>query len=428
MKKPVSMQLLLKGVHIIDPTSPHHHFDRDVRIREGIITAIAESLAPEHGEEVHDLTGQFVSVGWVDLMAASGDPGQEYREDLDSLAKAAMAGGYTGLGYMPATHPAIQCKADVEYVLHKTAAYPIAFYPLGAVTRERQGKELTEIYDMHAAGAVAFTDADHPISDVGIMLRTLQYVKQFKGTIMNVPGDHRIVGNAAVNEGVMSMQLGMYGIPDVLEEIMVIRDIQLAEYSGSKLHLASVSSARSVARIREAKARGVQVTASVTPYHLYFDETAVGAYDTNFKVNPPLRTARDVVALKEGIADGTIDAIISYHMPWDTDSKECEFEYAAFGMATLEQCFGAVCSSLLGYADVDKLISLFTSGPRRILQLPAATIAVGQTAELTIFQPDMEWTAGQYDRKTKAVNHAFVGQLLKGKATATVFHQTYNTL
>ncbi|HAE35353.1 MAG TPA: dihydroorotase, partial [Bacteroidetes bacterium] len=317
-------------------------------------------------------------------------------------------------------------KADIEYVIHKTAGKAVECYPLGAVTRNRDGKELTEIYDMRSAGAVAFTDADLPVADAGIMLRTLQYVKQFDGTIINVPSDHRIVGNATINEGVMSTRLGMYGIPDVLEEVMVERDILLAEYAASKVHITGISTARALDRIRLAKQKGIQVTCSVTPYHLYFDEEMLGDYDTNFKVNPPLRTARDVAALKEGVTDGTIDAVASFHIPWDTDAKACEFEYAGFGMATLETCFGAVCSALTGYVPVDKVIQLFTSGPRNILGLPPVSIAEGQTANLTLFNETDAWTRSDF--VSKGVNQAFAGQPLTGRPLATFFANQFVTL
>jgi dihydroorotase len=425
MRKMQHMQLLLQRTKIIDQSSPFHLSICDIRIKEGVISAISEKLEPEKGELLVAEENLCCTPGWLDLLAVSGDPGQEYREDLLSLAAAAAAGGYTGVCYMPATHPAIQSKADIEYVLNKTAGESVRFYPLGALTKNREGIELTEMYDMREAGAVSFTDADQPLSDAGIMLRTLQYVKMFDGTIINVPGDHKVVGNASVNEGLMSTRLGMYGIPDVLEEIMVTRDILLAEYAQSKVHIAAVSCARSVERIRQAKKKGIRVTASVTPYHLYFDETAVGEYDTGFKVNPPLRTPADVLALKEGVADGTIDAITSFHIPWDTDAKECEFENAAFGMATLEACYGAAAKSLQGVVDLEKMVHLFSHGPRAILGLPARKIDVGEIAELTLVFPDLEWTLDANSLRSRAVNNTFTGHPLKGKPYAVINRNTF---
>ena len=414
------MQQLIKNVQIVDPASPHHLSVVDLRIELGNITAIAPSIPATEQDQVIEATGKSISTGWIDLLAAAGDPGEEYREDLLSLSRAAEKGGFSGLGYMPSTQPAIQTKADVEYVLNKTAGGKVRFHPLGALTKDRAGKELTEIYDMRNAGAAAFTDAFHPVKDAGIMLRTLQYVKLFDGTIINIPSDHTIVGNATINEGTMSTNLGMYGIPDVLEEIMVERYIKLAEYAGSRLHLACISSARSLEHIRAAKKRGVRVTASVTPYHLYFDETAVGSYDTTYKVNPPLRTAADVASLKDAVADGTIDVITSFHLPYDSDAKECEFEYAAFGMAGIETCFAAAFTAMAGVADITRLIACFTSEPRKVLGLDQVIIQVGSTCPLTLFDTTNQWTVSTSDLLSKGINNPFIGKTLNGNAIATL--------
>lgn len=412
--------MLISHAKIIDPRSPHHLQVRDIRIDGGRIVEIGEALQPKEGEEHSTWTDCSVSPGWIDLMASAGDPGQEYREDIHSLLKAAEKGGFTGVGYMPATQPAIQTKSDIEYLIRKASDSKVKIFPLGSITRNREGVDLTEMYDMRHAGACAFTDADKPVKDAGIMLRALQYVKLFNGTIINVPSDHTIVGNASVNEGVMSTSLGMYGIPDVLEEIMVQRDILLASYAGSHVHIASVSSARSVERIRKAKSDGIRVTASVTPYHLYFDETAVEGYDTRFKVNPPLRTAEDVKALKEGFADGTIDTLTSFHMPWDVDAKECEFEFAEFGLAGIETVFAAANTALMGYADLSRLIEGLTYCPRQILGLPEVSIIEGAPAELTLFNESEAWTLQPDDIQTKGVNTVFTGVQLTGKVLGTI--------
>ncbi len=414
------MQQLIKNVQIIDPASPHHLSVADIRIDSGKIVSIAPEIKATENEQVIEGNGRCVSPGWIDLLTAAGDPGEEYREDLHSLSKAAKTGGFCGIGYMPATQPAIQTKADIEYVLNKTASGSVRFYPLGALTKDRAGKELTEIYDMRNAGAAAFTDAYHPVKDAGIMLRTLQYVKLFDGTIINIPSDHSIVGNATINEGNMSTRLGMYGIPDVLEEIMVQRDIKLAEYADSRLHLACISSAKSLDYIRAAKQRGVKVTASVTPYHLYFNETALGSYDTNFKVNPPLRTAADVDVLKAAVADGTIDVITSFHLPYDSDAKECEFEYAAFGMAGIETCFGAAYTALKEVTDISRLVACFTSAPRTVLGLEPAIIREGSECSLTLFDTALQWQVNQQHLSSKGINNPFVGEHLTGKAFATL--------
>lgn len=414
------MHLLIKGVKITDPNSPHNNSVNDIRINNNVITEIAENLPPQANEELLDYTGKNISIGWFDLLAAFGDPGFEQKEDLTSGANAAMQGGFTHACCMPNTAPVLQTKSDIEYVVNKNKGHIVTIHPLGAITQNRLGKDLTEMYDMQSAGAVAFTDADHAVADNGILLRSLQYVKPFKGTIINIPNDHRVVGNANVNEGVMSMQLGMYGIPDVLEELMVIRDIKLAAYTNSRIHIGCISSAKSVAHIRNAKAGGVNVTASVSAYQLYFNEQVLADYDANFKVNPPLRTQKDIEALIDALADCTIDTICSFHLPHESDAKELEFEYAAFGIASLEAVFGAAGYATNGKLSAAELIEKITVNPRKVIGLRVNTIAKGQPADLTIFDPDAEWIFEKQNIRSKAFNNPFVGKQMKGKALAVI--------
>lgn len=407
------MHCLIQGATLIDAQSPFHRKQVDIRIIDGLIAEIAESLQPNDATVI-PMQGKYVSPGWMDMMAAFGDPGHEYRETLASGSAAAAAGGFTAVGLLPDTQPAIHSKAEVEYLRNATAKQPIHLYPYGAVTADRAGKELTEIYDMHASGAKAFTDAPFPIKDAGIMLRGLQYVKPFSGVIINIPNDHRIVGNANVNEGAMSVQLGMYGIPDILEELMVIRDITLAEYAGSHVHIGAISSARVLPHIREAKQRGVSVTAGVAAYQLYFDETELHDYNAHFKVNPPLRTAADRDALRAAVLDGTIDVVCSFHQPHDNDSKDVEFEYAAFGMASLETAFAAACASL-GALSAEQWVEKVVLNPRKILNLAIPSIQVNAPAEITLFDMQTEWTCTTEDLRSRGTNNPFVGRTLKGK-------------
>lgn len=422
------MHLLIKGVTITDLHSPYHNSVKDIRIMGSRIAEIGDALQPGSGEEVWDYSGRHISNGWVDLLAAFGDPGFEHKEDLLSGADAAMHGGFTHVCCMPNTNPAIQTKADVEYIINKVKGHLVSVHPLGAVTKNLQGKDLTEMYDMRTAGAIAFTDADHAISDDGILLRSLQYVKPFGGTIINIPNDHHVVGNANVNEGVMSMQLGMYGIPGVLEELMVIRDIKLAAYTHLKLHIACVSSAKALPHIRQAKQEGIPVTASVSGYQLYFNEQALAGYDTNFKVNPPLRTAEDNAALLQAIADGTIDTVCSYHLPHESDAKELEFEYAAFGMATLEATFGAFRSATADSISLEHCIELLTTNPRNAVGLPPASIIENATADLTVFDAETEWQFQREHVFSKAYNNPFIGKKLKGKPLAVIANNQYKQL
>ena len=411
------MHCIIQGATVIDPASTFHRKQISIRIQNGIITDIAEHLSPD-GADVLQANGACVSPGWMDMLASFGDPGHEYRETIPTGSAAAAAGGFTAVGLMPNTQPAIHSKAEVEYIRNRAAAELIHIYPYGAVTMNREGKDLTEIYDMHNAGAVAFTDAATAIRDAGILLRSLQYVKPFNGVIMNIPNDHKMVGNANVNEGLMSVQLGMYGIPDILEELMVIRDIKLAEYTGSRLHIGTVSSQKSIQHIREAKNKGLPVTAGVAAYQLYFDESELHDYNAHFKVNPPLRTATDKEVLRKAVLDGTIDVVCSYHLPHENDSKDVEFEYAAFGMASLEAVFGAACISL--NISPEEWVDRIAIRPRAILHLPAPVIAVGAQAELTIFDMHTQWVFAAQDVRSKSANNPFIGRTMQGKVLGTV--------
>ncbi len=414
------MHFIIQGVKIVDPTSPFNKLVKDIRINSGIITEIGDNLTALENEEVFDFSGKCISPGWIDMLCAFGDPGHEYKETIQSGIRAALAGGFTSVCLMPSTQPALHSKSEIEYIINKAKSEIANIFPYGAITKNREGKELTEIYDMHHAGAIAFTDADVSISDAGILLRSLLYVKPFNGVIINIPNDHKIIGNANINEGEMSVQLGMYGIPEVLEELMVIRDIKLAEYTNSKIHLGIISSATSLQHIREAKQKGIQVTAGVSAYQLYFDESELHDYNTNYKVNPPLRTANDIKELKKALEDGTLDVICSYHLPHESDVKDIEFEYAAFGMESLESTFGAAGLMLQNVLTTEQLITKIAINPRTILNIPIPAIKENNPAELTIFDEAIEWTFEKEDIKSRSQNSGFIGKQLKGKALAVI--------
>lgn len=422
------MHFIIQGVKIIDPTSPFNKLVKDIRIAQGLITEIGDGLSPSENEKVYNFEGKCISPGWIDMLTAFGDPGHEYKETIQTGIQAALAGGFTSVCLMPNTEPALHSKSEIEYVINKASAELANIYPYGAITKHREGKELTEIYDMHHAGAIAFTDADYAIRDAGILLRSLLYVKPFNGVIINIPNDHKIVGNANVNEGNMSVQLGMYGIPEVLEELMVIRDIKLAEYTDSKIHIGIISSATSLPHIREAKNKGIQITAGVSAYQLYFDENELFDYNTNYKVNPPLRTKHDIELLKQAVADGTIDVICSFHLPHENDVKDVEFEYAAFGMGSMEACFGAAQLMMQNRISTEELINKIAINPRNILSLEIPTIKGKNKAELTIFDEEVEWNFERSDIRSRSLNSGFIGKPLKGKALAVINKNKINIL
>lgn len=414
--------MLLKNVRIVTGnTDTHTAQPQDIRLRNGRIEAIGH-LSPEAGESVHEWPNAHVSPGWMDVGAHTGDPGYEHREDLHTAAAAAAAGGFTAVACFPNTHPALHSKSEVLYILNKTAALPVRFHPIGAVSQDCEGKDLAELYDMHAAGAVAFSDGCHPVQDAGLLLRAMQYASAFGGLIINQPHHKTLAAGGQMHEGLMSTSLGLRGLSALAEEIMVQRDLSLLEYAadGGRLHIHLVSTAKSVAMLREAKRAGLPVTASVAVANLCFTDEKLSDFNSNWKLLPPLRSAADTEALLEGLADGTLDFICSNHTPWDEEAKNLEFPYAEFGMTGLETCF-ALCRTFLGKnLTLNDVVEKLAVGPRRVLGLPVPEIREGAVAELTVFDPDAAWVLTEKDLRSKSRNTPLVGQQLKGKVLLTI--------
>lgn len=406
------MHILLKNVKIVAPSSAYHGQQQDILIENGVIRQIAPAIKADNAKVV---TGGnlHVSIGWMDIFAHFCDPGQEYKEDLQSGALAAAKGGFTTVMIVPNTQPAIHTKPQVTYVLSQTAHSPVQVLPIGAATKNAEGASLSEMYEMQEAGAVAFSDGFKPIQSPGLLLKALQYVKAFDGTIIQVPDDQSISAHGLMHEGVHSTRLGMPGKPAIAEELIIQRDIELAEYTGSRLHFTGVSTARSIELIARAKARGIRVTCSVTPYHLSLTDAHLVNYNTNLKVNPPLRTAEDVAALQQAVLSGVVDCFATHHQPQDWDAKQLEFEYAKNGMIGLETCFG-VLRRHIPQLPLDQLINLLAVQPRRIFNLPVPQIQEGAVANLTIFDPDADYTFTTADIASRSKNSAYIGEQLKG--------------
>src|SRR4030095_230114 len=407
------MKVLIQQARIIDPSSPLNGKIQDILIDSGIIKDINPSIS-EKADKTIKVDGLHVSPGWTDVFANFADPGYEYKESLETGANAAAAGGFTDVFVIPNTKPAIDTKSQVEYIFQKSKSLPVNVYPIGAISRSLEGKELAEMYDMYASGAIAFSDGLNPVQSSGILLKALQYVKAFNGVIIQIPDDKSVGPNGQMHEGVMSTRLGLPGKPMMAEELLVARDIKLARYTESKIHFTGVSSPKSLEYIRRAKDGGLQVTCSVTPFHLFFTDEALFKYDSNLKVSPPLREKTDREELKKAVIDGTIDCIATHHLPHEKDSKMLEFEYAKFGMIGLETCY-AVLKSALPEISETRWVELLSINPRKIFALPSQAVTIGATARLTLFLPETNWNVDEKNIHSKSRNTPFSGMSLKGK-------------
>jgi dihydroorotase len=408
------MNFLIKYATILFPGSPYHQQTADVLVENGIIKSIAPSIDAD--AEVFDARNSYLSPGFFDLNCNMGEPGLETKEDLTTGLQAAAAGGFTGLAIMPDTQPPVHSKTEVEYLLNRTKGNLVEVHPLGTISHKREGKDLAEMYDMYLSGAKAFTDGNSPVKDAGLMERALLYAQGFGALIFSYPEDVAIAGKGKVHEGLVSTLLGMKGIPSLAEELMIARDLYLAEYTGSPIHFSTISTERSVELIREAKRKGLSVTCDVAAHHLILTDEALLGFDSQYKVKPPLRTQSDIDALIAGLNDGTIDAIVSQHTPHEIEFKEVEFETAAYGIIGLQTVLPlALQAGLTAEAIVEKL----AVNPRNILSIKAPELQEGQYANFTVFNEDSTWSFDKDTNRSKSANSPFIGQNLKGKVLLT---------
>lgn len=407
------MSLLIRNATIADPRAASHNKKLDILVRKGVIAAMGRNLK-EKADRVIEGRNLFAGPGWVDVMADYCDPGYEHKESVETGLAAAAAGGFTDVFVVPNTQPVIANRSVLEYVQQQGRGKETRLHVLGAVSRNTEGKDLAEMMDMHHGGAVAFSDGWRPLQHAGLMMKALEYVKAFRGVIVQVPVQASLAQGGLMNEGTTSVRLGMPGIPAIAESMLVQRDIELVRYTGSRIHFSGVSTARSLALIKAAKKEGLDVTCSVTPYHLAFTEDMLHQYNSVFKVEPPLRTEAERKQLVKALTDGTIDCIATHHRPQDWDAKVKEFEYAEAGMIGQETCLPMLMAAA-PQVTAERWVELLAINPRRIFGLPDAVIEEGAPAAITVFDMESTWVYAAGGKRSKGVNTPWLGMELKGK-------------
>lgn len=408
------MKILIQSPRIIDRNSPYHQKEKNILINNGRIIEIGDKNYS--ADKIIKAEGMLLSTGWFDLGTFVGDPGLEYKEDLQSVARAAAAGGFTEIAVLPNTSPSVQTKNEISYLTRNNDSRLVQIHPMASVTRNNKGEELTEMIDLHEAGAVAFTDGLKPIWHTDILLKALQYLQKFNGVLIDHPEDNWLNMFGQMHEGINSTRLGLKGMPRIAEEIAVNKYLELLNYAGGRLHFSRISTARSVDLIRAAKKK-MQVSCDVVAYQALLEDNLLRDFDTNYKVNPPLREKADNDSLIRGLKEGTIDVISSGHLPQDEESKNLEFDLADFGIINL-QTFGANLTSLSRSVEWDVLIEKITTGPRNVLNREQPVIAEDTKANLTLFDPDRVWVLDEKSNFSKSRNSPWFGKELVGKATA----------
>ena len=409
------MKILIRDAQILDKASKHHKKKTNLVVDKGVISFIGK----EQQKADKIITGKDlkVSTGWVDMFSLLGDPGLEHKEDIHSGLESAAYGGFTTIASYPNSKPPIQTKNDITYLTADNHSRLVQILPLASVTLDNKGEDLTEMIDLHHAGAVGFTDGTVPIWHTDIVLKSLLYLQKFNGLLINRPEDKRLNLFGVMHEGKESTILGMKGMPRLAEEIAVARDLQLLEYTGGRLHFANISTPGAVDMIRKAKKKGLNVTCDVAAHQLVFDDTMLSTFDSNYKVNPPLRETSDIKGLMKGLNDGTIDAIVSSHQPQDEESKTLEFDLADFGIIGFQTVLPYMVR-MAESVDWEILIDKVTSNPRNILNIDTPVIHKSETADITVFDTNEEWTYDESTNKSRSKNSPLFGSQVTGKVKA----------
>jgi len=410
--------LLITSATIILPGNKNHLKQVDVLIKNGKITEIAQKIKKtDLNGEVLDGKGAFLAPGFLDLNVNFGEPGLETKEDITTGTAAAAAGGFTGVAVQPNTEPPIQSRTEVALVKNLAKGNLVDVFPIGSISKKREGKELAELYDMQQNGAVAFSDGNRSVQQAGLMGRALLYAKGFKGLIISHAEDESMAGDRQMNEGVVSTYLGMKGVPNLAESLMVSRDLYLAEYNDAPIHFATISTVEAVDLIKKAKAKGIAVTCDVAAHNLVLTDKEVEGFDSHYKVNPPLRTKADIKALIKGLKDGVIDAVVSQHTPQEVEFKRVEFHIAKNGIIGLQTVLPLLVQAGLSE---EQIVDKLAVGPRRVLGMDVPLIEEGATANLVLFDTSSHWVFTKEHNKSKSENTPFFGTELTGKVLAVV--------
>lgn len=404
------MNLIFKNAIIIDKNSPFNKQAVDIQVESGIIKKIGKNIAAD-GFETVELDNLHISKGWFDSSVSLGEPGYEDRENLANGLNVAALSGFTDIALQPTGSPIAERQADINFLLTKSVHAATKLHPIGALTKNSEGKDIAELFDMKNAGAVAFGDYNKSVTDAGILKIALQYVQDFDGLVIAFAQDNNIKGKGVVHEGIVGTKLGLKGIPALAEELQIVRNLYLLEYTGGKMHIPTISTAKSVQLIRDAKAKGLNVTCSVSVHHLILTDEVLIDFDTRYKVAPPLRPDAERKALIDAVLDGTIDIITSDHNPIDIENKKLEFDLAKDGTIGFESAFGALQTVL----PLEVIVEKFTVG-KPLFGFANQDITEGAAASFTLFNPDTNWTFSKEDIKSKSKNSAFLGHALKGKA------------
>jgi dihydroorotase len=411
--------VIFRNGHLIDPANSKDMVQEDIWVTDGIITT-PQSEIPEDAV-LYDLQGKWITPGLIDMHVHLREPGEEYKESIESGTRAAASGGFTAVACMPNTHPVNDCAAVTRYICEKASQCSARVYPVGSISSKSEGKGLAEFGEMKEAGAVALSDDGLPVLDSQLMRRALEYSSSHNMVIISHSEEASLSRNGSMNEGEISTRLGLKGIPNAAESIMVFREIALAELTGVPLHIAHVSTAESLELIRSAKKRGIKVTAETAPHYFTLTDEAVVGYNSNAKMNPPLRSAADRQAVRQALADGTLDAIATDHAPHSELEKEVEFSSAANGIIGLETALPLTLALVReGYISALKMVALLSTNPAAILQVAGGSLSIGQPADITIIDPDSTF---HYTRDTivsKSANSPFLDWELQGRAVLTM--------